>query len=500
MGDNFLKDSRLTVYAFQIIDSIAQKTHKVLPPADNLWIKCAELANILEVAELSCFPDKFDRVKKILPETAKSPITSYLELLSEPYSETFSGNKLIVEAYPVQLQDTYFLDLTLRFNEENLVEKITIENLSELNPKGCLLPQSLQSSLGQSLLLITQPNFTVKDYQSLADDCVAALLKEAGNYYSCLLEEAKLICQSGQLFGSPIFEYEPVGREVADLHDRCHIIVWFHCFPQTRKKEIELYKWLLLLLCSRHKIIYAFYESRYCQQEAFQIYHQIELKIAEFEQLPADRNQRLEHLSDLLKEIPKLALDYAKILRDIKDYYSSIDTNTRNYDRYFKVLQTNKLLGDNLTFWQEFSSNECQQFKNQLQVDINYLLPGENLFDRVIGTIRGIVEIEQAESDRDRQAEEKKSDRQWQTTIACIGVGIGVASVTATSFSYHQQPEYLPRSIQVFPDNSSSSERIIKSISISVTVGLLAAIGTWGLIYLWRLLVQPQLVKLKMKK
>ena len=496
MGDYILKDPRLTVYAFQIIDSIAKKNNKLLPPADNLWTKCVDLATVLEVADLCFFPDKLDRGKKFLSATTKSPLTAYLELLSTPYPETFIGNKLIADAYPVQLQDTYFLDLTLRFNEENIANKVTIENLSELNPKGCLLPPSLQSSLGQTLLLIAQPNFKIKDYQILANDCVAALLKEADNDYSFLQKESKLVCQAGRLFGSPIFEYESIGREVAHLHDRCHIIVWFHCFPQTRKKAIEFYKWLLLLLYSRHKIIHAFYESRCCQQEAVKIYTQIEAKIAEFEQLPTERYERLEYLKKLLLEIPKLALDYAKVLRDIKDYYASIDANTRNYDRYFKVLETNKSLGDDLTFWQEFANKECQQFQNQLQLDINYLLPGENLFDRVIGTIRGIVEIEQAESDRDWEAETKKLDRQLQSTIAIVGVGIGAASVTATSFSYYQKSEYSPKLTPNLAGNSAPNQ-IIKSISLSLIIGFIAALGTWGLIYLWRLFIQPWLIKME---
>ncbi len=68
-----------------------------------------------------------------------------------------------------------------------------------------------------------------------------------------------------------------------------------------------------------------------------------------------------------------------------------------------------KLPEDERDFFKQMSSrsNKCQR---QVKADLRYLEPGQKLFYRAIASIRGIVEIEQTEIDRN-----------LQTTIAVVG-------------------------------------------------------------------------------
>ncbi|MBP5972687.1 hypothetical protein HW132_08060 [Brasilonema sp. CT11] len=76
--------------------------------------------------------------------------------------------------------------------------------------------------------------------------------------------------------------------------------------------------------------------------------------------------------------------------------------------------------GDSPKLWQDFLNRSCQQWQQQIQTDINYLTPAQELFGRMIDTIRGIVETEQAER-----------DRSLENTIQIVDVGLGAGAIVS---------------------------------------------------------------------
>lgn len=94
-------------------------------------------------------------------------------------------------------------------------------------------------------------------------------------------------------------------------------------------------------------------------------------------------------------------------------------------------------------------------FIEQINVDLSYLTPGEKLFDQMISTIRGIVEIEQAERDRN-----------LQNTVQSVGFGIGVAGIVVGSAPY------------LVPQQPPSFHTFSLVILLSILAGLL----TWSAI------------------
>ncbi len=149
----------------------------------------------------------------------------------------------------------------------------------------------------------------------------------------------------------------------------------------------------------RHKIRYVYHQSRLSYQDARQVYSELDKQGQNLTQLPEESTQRLANLKQSLTEVSIKLFEYDSYLRDLQDHRTAIETNATNYEKCLNQLLT--VPEDDLGFWQDFLKKDCKYFQEQIQTDLNYLNPGRDLFQQLIATVRGIVEIEQAESDRD---------------------------------------------------------------------------------------------------
>ncbi|MUG97580.1 hypothetical protein F7734_36775 [Scytonema sp. UIC 10036] len=64
-------------------------------------------------------------------------------------------------------------------------------------------------------------------------------------------------------------------------------------------------------------------------------------------------------------------------------------------------------------------------------MDLGYLTPAKQLFEEMIATIRGIVEIEQAESDRVQQTAAEKRQERSELLISVVSTGLAVSGVSS---------------------------------------------------------------------
>ncbi|MBD2302920.1 hypothetical protein [Nostoc sp. FACHB-190] len=72
-------------------------------------------------------------------------------------------------------------------------------------------------------------------------------------------------------------------------------------------------------------------------------------------------------------------------------------------------------------------------FIEQINTNLAYLTPGQNLFDQMIDTIRGIVEIEQA-----------KRDRSLERTIQVLGIAFGGGAIVSGVVTQHIDKPFAP--------------------------------------------------------
>lgn len=209
-----LANPKLTLYAFHLKYKLAEESETPVKYADHLWLKCQHLGQQLNVPKLETLPALIEK-----EYNQKTDITG--EILTERIL-TFTAIKhkknlhLSGEVNPLQIHDTYALDLTLRYPHP----KVEIADLKGLNKDNCLLPDNINSSLGQTLVFFAKPLETFKDENSLqnfADACVKALISEAK------FQELEIYCQNkGSLLGSPIFEYN---NDANSPQQQCHILI-----------------------------------------------------------------------------------------------------------------------------------------------------------------------------------------------------------------------------------------------------------------------------------
>jgi len=438
-----LANPKLTLFAFHLCKNLAKGDKQPVDKADHLWQKCAALGHLLQTnPQLDSFPEKLNN-----RNSENSQQSDYLELYESDgdrfvsFTTVSQPDKLPLtgEIYPLQLHDTYALDFTLR-SPNSTVE---INQLSYLNFQGCLLPCEIQASLGHTLVLFAKPVDFTGNYQDLAVACVDALFQDSG-----LKQPKPYLIGEGKLLGSPIFEFD---NSEEDPRLKCHILVWLDTDEKTSEIEAsgDYYRPLINLLCCRSKILYVYYQAHRCNEEARKLYSQLEEKVAEFSHLKSERKERLEQLEGWLTELPQIGLTYARYLRDIELHQIAIETNAKNYSHWLKKLGDCSIQDiDNLDFIQEFIDGSCKIFQQQIKLNMSYLTAGKELFQQMIETIRGIVEVDAQKQQVEYEQNERNSDRNLQITVAVVGVGIGVAGVVSSSYTLAVDKPWAPPSFQ----------------------------------------------------
>lgn len=391
------------------------------------------------------------------------------------FFEKWSDSPITGIAYPVRIHDTFALALNVRRPEKNeqgiKTADVDIDFFKRLHPNDCWMPNQVNASLGQTLLLTLwyTPEKTWRPFrnsredqkklQSLADKCLRAFIPDK--------LDTPPFYQSGELFGSPIFEYGiPDG-----LENYCHVLVWVFVTPETDTKLQEEYPNLVDIFCYRAKIIQAYKLSRYVYKVLSQSYKEIEAEIAIVESFPDDRTldlSNLEKLKKALKRIPSLNFSYVKFIRYLDNYRLPLKINLQNYERELKLIQK-KYPQEDLSFLEFFAEEKAHIFEEQIQADLDYFAKGSDLLEKALDAIRGRVEIEQAESDRN-----------LQKTIQSVGFGIGAAGVVATSAPYwiDQNPE----KINIDKPFTSTS---LNTFTAVILFSFIAGLGAWGIASGW---------------
>jgi len=299
-----IKNPSVTLYAFHLRTDMATE---VVADAALMWEKLTQLSD--KMPALRQLPEKLICYKngKYNPEGEQGQQTDYLELIQPERELRFSSAApddltLSGSVYPLRLHDTYAVDFTLSFQNQ----EVTVNHLHLLNPQGCLMPNYIQASLGQTLLLYVEPlEDTVAD-KDFADECVKALLQEEGKNLTGFqngsgLDHPSLINQ-GKLFGSPIFEYETVPKLDAPHNELTHILVLLGKFAKTPDLAGKANFDLIHLLNCRHKILFAYHQAHQSNDSARQIYKALDGKSQQWHQLPKAPEERLERLETLLNK------------------------------------------------------------------------------------------------------------------------------------------------------------------------------------------------------
>jgi hypothetical protein len=362
-------------------------------------------------------------------------------------------------AYPCRISDSYGLWLNLRRPEKEnnqRTEDVETDFFKLLNPNNCLILPTHPLFLGQTIL-ITASIINAKiqnDHQKIADECLKEVFHQ---------NTVPPFYRQGELFGSPIFEYGLPNQS----SQYQQVLIWLFTKQETGNKFDQSYQQLLDLFFHHSKIIKAYKDSRAIYKDLDKKYRDIESEVNKILELKNNQDitrQDLKKLQNQLKAFPTLALEYTRLVLNLEDSQNTIVINADNYGDKLEQIKHN-LNGENLDFLEIFLNKNCATFKRQIQADLGYFQHGSQLLDQAVNSIRGIVEIEQA-----------KSDRSLETTVQVLGIGFGGGAIVSGVIVQHidkiNQP-FLPISKNPFLAS------LILSIIATIVCTLLAMLGIW---------------------
>lgn len=415
-----MKNFTISFYFYHLCQTLTDSPGKLSVDDDKIWnnldLFCEKNWLLPEGQNLRSYLN-YDEKTKALKTTGKS---GWLTKTSSPID--FEKSDVVEDWHregnllPFRLQDTYFADLTYSAQPSDI--DLQPSQLQQF-PIDQLLSDNINPSLGQTIGIYGEVEKGDRYCQEIADEYVAAVLENSKHAEPILLN-------CGSLFGSLLYEYEAAHREYPNkTAKKCHLLVLIN---NGEANTIELarksYEWLRDLLCCRHKIWLVYQQSRETYLQCRKLYGELEKEIGNFSKKVSTPEGRLEYLKELLKDSPLKYLNYTSCLRDLKAHQTAIETNTKNYQICLEKMAE---IGEIPESWQEFI-DRCELWQTQIKTDLNYLSPGQDLFDRVVNTARSMAEIDRAES-----------DRSLERTIQMLGAGLGSGAIAASAIASHVQ-------------------------------------------------------------
>ena len=424
-----MKNFSISVCYFHLNQTLAEPPDRVSPTAEFIWKRLIKLSEKLPFNELKDLKSKlvcyeFDEESQAFKHQIKALnlINHWLTKEQQPIALTaIHKNQLAISGnlQPFLWHDTYAFDLTLSPADDE--RDIAAAEIDLFEPSSLFLECS-ENTLGETIWLYGQTEIPDTECQGVADELVINLLKNTNFTFGLVAD--------GNLLKVPLFEYEI--SQPNQRNKLYRILVWID--NQGISPDVtSVYDPLFNSLLTRHKIEYVYQQAQESYSEARKAYSELEAKIKQFKQ-----DNPLEELQKLLESMPELSMQYQRQLRNLQGHYTTIKTNQLNYQTY---LQKFWQPGD-IPSWRDFGEITCKRYLDQIEIYLSYIQPGKDLIGEFINTLGGLVEIEQAKSDRqlqqtlqDNEKEEKKRDRNLQITIAVVGVGIGVAGVVSSSYT-----------------------------------------------------------------
>ena len=429
----------LHLFAFHLWKVLRDDGNNRVENPQKLFDKCYQILEKLRFSERLNLAQYDDEVSE---KSKNSLIKIYGKL---PNSEIPIAGRI----YPQCLHDSYAVAFNLRRPEQEngkKTEEISLDFFRKINRGQIFLPKFVDSSLGQTLLITAFipeefKQSSIEDLEILAQKCLEEFIPNN--------QQRPPLQNQGELFGSPIFEYDNLSQinlDSSDIH-YCHVLIWLFRENQSSEDFIDCYSEFIDLFFYRNKVITAYQESLKQYEKAFNYYGKIEQEIKSLNEFLNQEitdesflNEKdLKLLKQKLKILSQQDFTYSQTLRNLKHYRNTIAINSKNYQQTLKTIQRKlkeKSLinySQNLDFFLGFINQDSQYFQERINDQLNYFVEGSTLVDRAIASIRGITEIEQTENQHRQEEWEKQNNYDLQITILAVGTGMSAGGITGSS-------------------------------------------------------------------
>ncbi len=403
----------------------------------------------------------------------------YVELLTKPNLFETSSKPYPFQGYyyPVRLGDTYGLLLDCSVN--NQTEPQPAECVKELKAEIEQRLNGQTATIGQTWMVSGWLPQSEAKPEDIAKACYKALMP--GSNWEQDIEE------QGQFLGATIFElsrYRLVMTEgtaslktIHNIQENQHVIIILYPDKATAEKSARFYSDWMRLFDYRHKIFWAYGQSRLLKQTIKNYFTTIE-EDRQSINLSQPKEREFEKCRKTLIRVQDALNNYTIDLNRLEFQNRTIDINLSNYKKRLERIE--EKAGGKLELFEKFTKLVTDKYQLQITKDSENLERGMKLLENTISAVRSRVEVAKAERDRN-----------FQDAIAILGVGWSVASFLP---SPDKLSENANDPVRIFLTQSPLPPAWIKPaipLVYKVSVALVAAALAWLLIRLW-----PGLVKL----
>jgi hypothetical protein len=341
----------------------------------------------------------------------------YVELHEPEKHEYFQPD---LEGYyrALQLSDTYALQVDCSVINDNNSKPIS--RLQDIK-KNIESRIHQQGKLGQTWFVWGQLSkiYNDEEIQAIAQQCYLQINPNSQTQIN--------LKNQGNFLGATAFDVWEQPNDWVDeksFQNSFHILICL--FPPERSLDdittsiANVYFDLNRLFCYRHKIIWAYHQSRKLKSKLKKDFHavqQIVKKITDLGQQINAGKLNLQELQKTLTDTLTILSNYAIDLSYLDDQGRTIKVNLNNYKkRLEKISRENS--NNQQQFMQEFSEFSAEKYLQQIETDYINLSPGLTLLQNLISTIQGTIDIYQA-----------KSDRHLEEFIGIAGVGLATSQI-----------------------------------------------------------------------
>jgi hypothetical protein len=396
----------IDLFSYDIIEGLGQSDNEIDQNRENFWqqiyekkLTSAQLANFIQI---------------------ESELSDYIELLGANPCEDFA-DPLAGFYYPVKINDTYALQVGCSSDRDDTIpeyaprditnfQKIQQNILSHLHSQG----KPITNHIGQTWFVWGQLTSQTQDPAQIAEQIYNQLqIFDVPNW------KKHLKSTSAKLIGADCFELWQLPSDRGDISQSKHLLICL--FPHDLKIETigekisNLYPRLMQLFLYRHKIIWSYSRSRYHKANLKNAAKPIKIVIAD-----DSTKTDLVALQQDLKSTLNLMTSYAEELIYLEDQKNTIETNLKNYQKKLKRLEDPNQDSD-LPFLEKFIAIATDKYIPQIITDLASLSPAQKSLENSVRNIEGIINIEQA-----------KSDRNLNQTIFAVGTGLGTSQIAAS--------------------------------------------------------------------
>ena len=420
--------------------------------------------------------------EQLLPIDTNNLITEYKHLLNKPHYAPLLPDMPLGQGYyyPVQLGDSY--GLLLEYTHLNKKEPQSADCFVELKNTIEQKLEGKTATLGQTWMLsayVSAPNkYNEAEIETTAKDCYKAIMPD-------LNWDAELDGQ-GEFLGANIFELSStqlsqkkvtIDQQEKDIITQDnHVIIAIYPDEKSFNLLADFYTDWMRVFYYHHKILWAYGQSRLITKVLKQEFGQIYTEVEAIENR-LYKNRELEKLKDILIKTQSKLSFYTVNLHNLNFQTGTIEVNLNNYQKRIQTLiekQKKKHIQTDLAFLKNFTKITEEKYLLQITKDSENLELGLKLLEDIINGVRGRVELEKAQQDKN-----------FHDIITIVGIGWATASTIGEilkpgEFTDEPIKNYLVKE-QKLPDKSAES---IASFVYSVSF---AAIFIFAFV-IWRIL------------